>query len=437
MVACTPAAHGGPTCCPGLACASPPLPPRPRSSRRPTAASRRRSPRRCGSRHGRWTPAGLPHRARPGDRRCMVRADAPRGRAAALAVPRASGPLPGTSVLRVAGEPLAVGERVRLRKLRPVRRAQLVVLVRDESVLTYARFGALGRLGPRAIVRSRRTAGGVAVELAGRRARELRRGRIRAPAAPPPPVPPAPPPARPTPARPPPGWSSRSAAASPRPRRRRRRLQPALGGGPGRPGLDRRRRHVLRPAPRRARRVDLRRHLRRPCDGRRPADRGHGPQHRRHPGRPVPADPRDRDRRAARPADHARRGGHVVLAGGRDGRGRPPARARLADARHRARPVGLRGHRHGPRHLRPAGPRAARDPAAARRARDRLGRRRRRGRRHHLRLRREQRRPARPGAPRRALDRTSSRRRGSTPPPTAGRRTRPRRPRSCTACRTS
>ncbi len=85
--------------------------------------------------------------------------------------------------MRVAGEPLAVGERVRLRRLRPVRRAQLVVLVRDENVLTYARFSALRKLGPRAVVRSRRTARGVAIRLAGRRPDALRRDPIGVPAA--------------------------------------------------------------------------------------------------------------------------------------------------------------------------------------------------------------------------------------------------------------
>ncbi|HYI20116.1 MAG TPA: hypothetical protein VD836_15475 [Solirubrobacteraceae bacterium] len=191
----------GPTCCACLACvvaaasAAPAQEPPPDGPADPpaVAAALRLAGTDGGLRPGCRTALGMETAAAwcGPTRRVAARLRSPS--------PRESGPLPGTSVLRIAGGPLAVGERVRLRRLRPVRRAQLVVLVRDGSVLTYARFGALDRLGPRAIVRTRRTAGGVAVELAGRRARELRRGRIRAPAAPPPPVPPAPPPAAPDP----------------------------------------------------------------------------------------------------------------------------------------------------------------------------------------------------------------------------------------------
>jgi hypothetical protein len=94
--------------------------------------------------------------------------------------------------VHLTGEPLAVGERVRLRMVRPVPRAQLVVLVRDGPVLTYARFGRLHRFGGKATARTRRTARGVVVELGGRPPQALRIAQIAHPPVPPPPPPPPP-----------------------------------------------------------------------------------------------------------------------------------------------------------------------------------------------------------------------------------------------------
>ena len=104
--------------------------------------------------------------------------------------------------MRLAGEPLAVGQRVRVRAALPSRRAQLALVVLDGTSLTYARFA--GMRGERRIATAfaRRAGAGLVFRLSAgdRHWRPVvqRTATLPAPvpSPPPPPPPPAPPPSR-------------------------------------------------------------------------------------------------------------------------------------------------------------------------------------------------------------------------------------------------
>jgi hypothetical protein len=109
----------------------------------------------------------------------------------------------GTRAVRLAGGPLAVGQRVRIHATAPSRRAQLAVVVLDGRSLTYVRFTGLRRRRLVATVSSRRAGDALIVRLSAheRRWRPVvhRTATLPSPPlpSPPPPAPEPPPPAPP------------------------------------------------------------------------------------------------------------------------------------------------------------------------------------------------------------------------------------------------
>ena len=76
----------------------------------------------------------------------------------------------GTRALRLSGDPLAVGQRVRIRAT-PSGRAQLALVIQDGSSLTYARFSGMGSRTLAATAHSRRTDAGLVIRLSTRHRR--------------------------------------------------------------------------------------------------------------------------------------------------------------------------------------------------------------------------------------------------------------------------
>ena len=76
----------------------------------------------------------------------------------------------GTRAVRLAGDPLPVGQRVRIRAT-PSGRAQLALVIQDGSSLTYARFGRMGSRRLVATAYSRRTGAGLVIRLSTRHRR--------------------------------------------------------------------------------------------------------------------------------------------------------------------------------------------------------------------------------------------------------------------------
>lgn len=118
--------------------------------------------------------AGQDASLRPGCRAALERHTAAAwcGRAARLrSAGRKLRHVTGTRAVRLAGDPLQVGQRVRVRAARSSHRAHLALVVRDGDSVTYARFTVMGGRRLVATASSRRTAAGLALGLATRNRR--------------------------------------------------------------------------------------------------------------------------------------------------------------------------------------------------------------------------------------------------------------------------